>query len=325
MDTALASVYTQPTHILDVENFDPQLFEQLFERADELRELYATRAGRLKLKKILAGVNIAKFFYEPSTRTSFSFGFAALALGANVKSSDNAAKFSSRAKGETIEDTVRNFPYLDAIVIRSDEKGSLARAAQFTHVPLINAGDGSGEHPTQTLLDLYTIWRLRDGNIDGAQITMVGDLKRGRTVHSLARAARMYPNVKLTFVAPKGSEMPQNILEELRESGNDLYETKDFSAVLPHTEFLYMTRVQKERFTGVLAKWKYEQARKAYKIDASNIALLPQTSWILHPLPRVGEIDPALDTDPRAHFFKQAENGFFIRMALLEHVIKGRP
>jgi aspartate carbamoyltransferase catalytic subunit len=259
-------------------------------------------------------------FYEPSTRTRFSFETAMHRLGGHVISTENAGEFSSAAKGETLEDTIRMLNgYADVIVIRHKEVGSAKRAAAASRVPVINAGDGAGQHPTQALLDLYTI-RKEIGAIDGLRIAMVGDLAQGRTVRSLTYLLSKFKNVTIYFVAPPLLKMKEDILEHLREHSVPYIEETDLDKVLPEVDVVYQTRIQKERFGDRIAD--YEKCRGIYIIDQESLRLMKPKSIIMHPLPRLEEIAMEVDQDSRAAYFRQAQNGLYVRMALLTMVLK---
>ncbi|MBZ5516554.1 MAG: aspartate carbamoyltransferase [Acidobacteriia bacterium] len=281
-----------------------------------------------KMETVVAGGGItdyqnrimATLFYEPSTRTRFSFETAMHRLGGHVISTENAAEFSSVAKGETLEDTIRILNgYADVIVIRHKEVGSAKRAAAVSRVPVINAGDGAGQHPTQALLDLYTI-RKEIGTIDGLRIAMVGDLAQGRTVRSLAYLLSKFRGVTMYFVAPPLLKMKEDILEHLREHKVSFVEETALDKVLPEVDVVYQTRVQKERFGDRIAD--YEKCRGVYIINQDTLRGMKPKSIIMHPLPRLEEITMEVDEDPRAAYFRQAQNGLYVRMALLTHVLK---
>jgi aspartate carbamoyltransferase catalytic subunit len=261
---------------------------------------------------------MAALFYEPSTRTRLSFESAMLRLGGRTMGTDNAREFSSAAKGETLEDTIRIVSgYSDVIVLRHHEEGAARRAAAVSDVPVINAGDGKGQHPTQALLDLYTI-KDELGSVDGVRVAMVGDLANGRTVRSLAYLLGKYRDVKITFVAPAAVGMRQDIKDHLDENGVDWVEEPDLDAVLGRVDVVYQTRIQKERFAD---EAEYQQVKGVYTITPREMSLLSPKAILMHPLPRVDEIDPSVDTDPRAAYFRQARNGVQIRMALLDMVL----
>jgi aspartate carbamoyltransferase len=264
---------------------------------------------------LLKGKILANLFYEPSTRTSSSFTSAMERLGGSVIPI-NEVRYSSVAKGESLPDTVRTLEcYADVIVLRHPETGSAALAAQYASKPIINAGDGIGEHPTQALLDAFTIHEEM-GLIDGLTVTMLGDLKYGRTVHSLARLLSLY-NVRLNYLAPEILRMPTEIINELPRT----MAQKEFSNiedVLPVTDVLYVTRVQKERFAS---EEEYESVKGSYVISPEVMKNAKQNMIVMHPLPRVGEISMEFDSDPRAAYFRQMEYGLYVRMALLAMVL----
>jgi aspartate carbamoyltransferase catalytic subunit len=263
----------------------------------------------------LAGRILATLFYEPSTRTRLSFEAAMLRLGGGVISTENAREFSSAAKGENIEDTTRIVEgYADIIAVRYHERGGAERAAAVAHVPIINAGDGPGEHPTQALLDWFTL-RQEFGAVDGLRVALVGDLAYGRAARSLAMLLALAPGASLVFVAPPATPMGTDVKEYLDARGVPWKETTDLREAIRGVDAVYMTRVQKERFGDDLAAY---QAARVYNFTPDMLAALPAHARILHPLPRVDEIDPAVDADPRAAYFRQAHNGMFVRMALLE-------
>ncbi len=266
----------------------------------------------------LRGRLLATLFYEPSTRTRLSFEAAMLRLGGGVISAENARDYSSGAKGETLEDTVRIVAgYADCVVVRHYEEGAAARMAAVSPVPVINGGDGPGEHPTQALLDLYTIGH-EIGSIDGLRIALVGDLANGRTVHSLCRLLPLYRDLSLLLIAPPATRMRADVLAFLREHGVAYEESEDLAAVAGDIDVLYQTRVQKERFATVD---EYERASGRYTVDRALMDRLRPNAIVLHPLPRVGEIDPAVDGDLRSAYFRQARNGLFVRMALLKTLL----
>jgi aspartate carbamoyltransferase catalytic subunit len=296
-------------HVISAEQFDRELLDHLFLRAAALADVRDDR---------LAHRVMATLFYEPSTRTRLSFESAMLRLGGSVIGTEAARTFSSAIKGETLEDTVRMVStYADLIVLRHDEAGAAARAASVASVPVVNAGDGPGEHPTQALLDLYTIEREL-GHIDGVRVAFCGDLRFGRTARSLALLLALYPDVRLTFVAPPVIQVGADILARLEARGVACTLAEQLTDVLDDVDVVYQTRVQKERFTDPV---EYEQARTAIRIDGAIMRQLPANAIVMHPLPRVDEIAPEVDADPRAAYFRQAANGVAIRMALLEMLL----
>ncbi len=299
-------------HILSIKQFTPRDLDAVIAVADEMR-IIVERIGAFDL---LHGKVLAVLFYEPSTRTSASFIAAMQRLGGGFIPI-NEVRYSSVAKGESLPDTIRTLEgYADVIALRHPETGAAALAAQYARKPIINAGDGIGEHPTQALLDLFTLIKAR-GALDGATVTMLGDLKYGRTVHSLARALALY-NVKLNYVSPDILRMPRELVAELNARGIQQSETSALQDVLGATDVLYVTRVQKERFANLE---EYETVKDAYVITPETLAHAKADMALMHPLPRVGEISPAVDCDPRAAYFRQVEYGMYVRMALLAMVL----
>ena len=297
-------------HVIEAQQFDLPMINHLFEVSTEMETLVA-RGGTDEYRSQL----MATLFYEPSTRTRFSFEAAMHRLGGRVISTENAAEFSSVAKGETLEDTIRIMNgYVDVIVLRHSEVGTSKRAAAVSRVPIINAGDGVGQHPTQALLDLYTIHK-EIGSIDGLKIAMVGDLAQGRTVRSLAYLLSKFNDIKMYFVAPPLLKMKEDILEHLQEHGSWFTEETTLDRVLAEVDVVYQTRVQKERFGDRIAD--YEICRGIYVIDQNSLRLMKPNAIIMHPLPRLEEISMEVDQDRRAAYFRQAQNGLFVRMALL--------
>lgn len=298
--------------ILSVNQFSREDVEYIFGVAKEMREM-VTRVGTFDLLK---GKILANLFYEPSTRTSSSFTSAMERLGGSVIPI-NEVRYSSVSKGESLPDTVRTLEcYADVIVIRHPEMGSAALAAKYARKPIINAGDGVGEHPTQALLDLFTIVSEL-GSVDNLTITMCGDLKYGRTVHSLSRLLTLF-KVKLNYVSPEILRMPPEIITELKGKGMIQSEYNSLDPVLEKTDVLYVTRVQKERFAD---EKEYESVKGSFVIDTNVMDQAKDKMIVMHPLPRVGEISMEVDDDPRAAYFRQMESGLFVRMALLAMVL----
>jgi len=265
---------------------------------------------------LLKGKILASLFYEPSTRTSSSFTSAMERLGGSVIPI-NEVRYSSVSKGESLPDTVRTLEcYADVIVLRHPELGASALAAQYARKPIINAGDGVGEHPTQALLDLFTIVSEL-GQAEDLTVTMLGDLKYGRTVHSLSRLLSLY-NVRLNYVSPDILRMPAEIIEELNEKHVPQAEYNTLEPVLPETDVLYVTRVQKERFAD---QDEYESVKSAFVVTPEIMQHAKDHMIVMHPLPRVGEISMEVDSDPRAAYFRQMEYGLYVRMALLAMVL----
>jgi aspartate carbamoyltransferase catalytic subunit len=298
--------------IISVKQFDRDQLDYIFGVAHEMYEMVA-RVGSFDLLK---GKILANLFYEPSTRTSSSFTSAMERLGGSVIPINNV-KYSSVTKGESLADTVRTLEaYADVVVLRHPEKGSSALAAKYARKPLINAGDGAGEHPTQALLDLFTI-QEELGEVDGLTVTMMGDLKYGRTVHSLSRLLTLY-DVKLNYVAPDLLMMPDEIVAEIDETGVPQATYDSLEPVIGETDVLYVTRVQKERFEDPT---KHESLKGSYVVTPEIMDQAKDKMIVMHPLPRVWEIDMAVDDDPRAAYFRQMEYGLYIRMALLAMVL----
>src|SRR5437899_8454686 len=265
-------------HVVESQQFSRALLEELFVRSEEMKREPHHFIGRL------AGQVMAALFYEPSTRTRLSFEAAMLRLGGTTMGTDNAREFSSAAKGETLEDTIRIVSgYADVIVVRHKEEGAAKRAAAVSAVPIINAGDGPGQHPTQALLDLYTI-RDELKQIDGVRVAMVGDLANGRTVRSLTYLLSKFKDVKVWFVAPPQVAMRDDLKAHLDEHRVPWIETQDLEAVLPEVDVVYMTRIQKERFADPAA---FNAVNGVYRIDQGTLALMRKDAIVLHPLPRV--------------------------------------
>lgn len=302
-------------HTLSTKQFlDTTLLDSIFATAHDLEKRLASG----EIIESLRGKVLATLFYEPSTRTRFSFETAMIRLGGQVITTENARDFSSAVKGETIEDTVRVVGnYADAIVLRHPENGTALKASLASPAPIINAGDGSGEHPTQALLDLYTIHKEL-GRIDGLTIGLVGDLLYGRTIHSLLNLLSVFQNITIYLISPASLQVPEEYKQLLQEKNIHFTECATIDEALPHLDVLYMTRIQKERFASLEL---YNDVKDSFMIDAQTLQQLPQTAIIMHPLPRVNEIALDVDTDPRAAYFRQAGNGLFVRMALLQMTI----
>lgn len=264
-------------------------------------------------RNALAGSSMASLFYEPSTRTRFSFESAMLRLGGGVFGFSDPGT-SSVKKGETLADTITMVSgYSDVVVMRHPVPGSTLAATLYSSVPVINAGDGGHCHPTQTLTDLATITKLR-GGIDGLRIGLCGDLRYGRTVHSLLAALTRFPGVQVYLISPRELTIPLYLRKKLIDSGLKLFDTSRLEATLGQLDALYMTRIQRERFIDPL---EYERLKGVYVLTAPKLRAARKDLIILHPLPRVDEIRPDVDADPRAKYFEQARLGMFIRMALL--------
>jgi len=299
--------------ILSVNQFDREKLAYIFRRAHEMREM-VEREGACDL---LHGYVLACLFYEPSTRTSASFIAAMERLGGSVIPITQGVQFSSVSKGESLPDTIRTLEqYSDAIVLRHPEIGSAQIAADYASVPVINAGDGAGEHPTQALLDLFTI-QEELGQIDGLKIAMVGDLRYGRTVHSLTKLLLQY-DVSLRCVSPDILRLPMTLMNELIDRKIKVRETHDLADVIENADVLYVTRIQKERFSDLA---QYDEVKDLYEITPEIMKQAKEKMVVMHPLPRVGEIHYAVDSDPRAAYFRQVKNGMYVRMALLAAVL----
>jgi aspartate carbamoyltransferase len=299
--------------ILSVRQFSRTDLEYIIDAAHEMR-IMVERIGTFNLLK---GKILANLFYEPSTRTSSSFMAAMERLGGAVIPISEV-RYSSVAKGESLPDTVRTLEcYADVIVLRHPEVGAAALAAKSCRKPIINAGDGVGEHPTQALLDTFTISEEL-GRLDNLNVTMLGDLKYGRTVHSLARLLTLFKGITLNYVAPEILRMPKDVMDEVAEKGILQSEHTTLRKVLPKTDVLYVTRVQKERFEEAA---EYEKVKEAYVITPAIMRSAKKRMIVMHPLPRVTEISLDFDDDPRAAYFRQMEYGLYVRMALLAMVL----
>jgi len=276
---------------------------------------YAAALDRGDVLDRMRGKILSTLFYEPSTRTRLSFEAAMERLGGQVVSVAEA-KSSSAAKGESLHDTIKTVEgYADVIVLRHPQIGAAAEAAQATHRPVLNAGDGAGQHPTQSLLDLYTILEEQE-RVDGLNVTLVGDLKHGRTVHSLADLLANY-GVRFRFVAPDALRMPEEIVGRLRGRGITVEESSDLAAGIPGADVLYMTRIQRERFEDPA---EYDRLKDAFILTRSMLEPAKDSITVMHPLPRVNEIATDVDVLPGAAYFRQAANGVPVRMALLSLV-----
>lgn len=302
-------------HVLSVDQFDANKLDKIFALAQSIEVQLSKPDTALKLSQKHAGKQVCTLFYEPSTRTRLSFETAALKLGMGVVSTENAAGFSSAAKGETLEDTINvlNNYGLTAIIMRHNETGAAAKAATVSKVPILNAGDGKGEHPTQALLDAYTI-KKQFGRLDNLKVVVGGDLKHGRTVRSLCKLLALYPKNHISFVSLPELQIEQDILDLLDKSGTTYVKTDQLEDELPDAQVVYWTRLQKERLDN-----PDSIANGGFTLTKANITKLPEEAIIMHPLPRVDEIHTDVDSDPRAKYFEQAGNGLYIRMALLDH------
>lgn len=297
-----------PRNIIDVTDLTVEEIDELISTAEDIL------ANPAKYQDACAHKQLATLFFEPSTRTRLSFESAMLALGGGVLGFSEAAS-SSTAKGETVGDTVHTVScYADVIAMRHPKEGAPYAAAQFSEAPIINAGDGGHNHPTQTLTDLLTIHREK-GRLDNFTIGFCGDLKFGRTVHSLVNALSRYENIIFVLISPTELKLPRYVKEEaLKKRGIPYRQTDSLESVIPDLDILYMTRVQKERFFN---EEDYLRLKDSYILTPEKLENAKPDLSILHPLPRVNEISVAVDKDPRAAYWKQVKNGKFIRMALI--------
>ncbi|MDR0334401.1 MAG: aspartate carbamoyltransferase [Methanomassiliicoccaceae archaeon] len=300
--------------IVSIRDLDRKQIEEIIETAERMVP-YALGEKRTK---VLEGRILGNLFFEPSTRTRLSFESAAHRLGIDVIDVSEMSA-TSISKGETLADTIRMVDaYCDIIVLRHPHEGAARLAAKFSENPVINAGDGAGSHPTQTLLDLFTIKRAK-GRIDGLNIVLVGDMKYGRTVHSLVDALAMF-GANLTFVAPETLQMPADHVEHVKRRGADPKLTDKLEGAIRDADVLYVTRIQRERFPDPS---EYNKVAGTYRIDNEMLREAKKDLVVLHPLPRVDEIDPEVDGTPHAKYFEQAFNGIPVRMALLYMILGG--
>ena len=295
-------------HLIDIRDLSPAEIAEILDRADDIIAHPDDYRESCRYKKL------ATLFFEPSTRTRLSFEAAMMELGGNVLGFSEAAS-SSASKGESVSDTVRVVGcYADIIAMRHPKEGAPLAASLCSTVPIINAGDGGHNHPTQTLTDLLTIRRER-GSLDGFTIGLCGDLKFGRTVHSLIAALTRCEGVKFVCISPEELRLPSYVKQDvLARSGCEYHESRDLAEVLPELDVLYMTRVQRERFFN---EEDYLRLKDSYILTPEKLAGAKRGMAILHPLPRVNEIDTAIDADPRACYFRQALCGKYVRMALI--------
>jgi len=324
-------------HIIESQQFSSEFLFNLFKRADSLRnfcdaeissreefseisDLKSLNKTQKVFSECLKGKIMASLFYEPSTRTRLSFESAMLRLGGKVIGTENAGEFSSAVKGESLEDTIRIISkYCDCIVIRHSEEGAAKQASEVSKVPIINGGDGKGQHPTQAILDVYTIYR-EFGRLENLKIAMVGDLSSGRTVRSLCYLLGKFKDIEIIFVSPENLKMKEDIKEYLREKGIEFREEEDLNKVLREVDVVYMTRIQKER----ISLEDYNKAKGKYVINKDNFNLIKEGSIVMHPLPHIEEIELSLEVeenDKRVAYFREAENGLYIRMALLDMLL----
>jgi aspartate carbamoyltransferase catalytic subunit len=302
-------------HILSARQFNKNDIVSLCKEAEEMEKILNKKMN----SKILDGKILATLFYEPSTRTRFSFETAMIRLGGSVISGADMINNSSAKKMESLCDTGKVVSQMaDVIAIRHFEKDSAKNLSEFSKVPVINAGDDSNEHPTQALLDFYTIWKEFKGKIDKLQIGIIGDLKYGRVPHSQAILFQNF-NVKLFFISPKGLKMPSEILAELKKNKVSYAEGENLCDFISDLDVIAMTRVQKERFSS---EKEYEKYAGSYVLDGKLMKKAKAKAIIIHALPRVNEISVEVDKDPRAKYFEQVKNGVAMRMALFKAVLK---
>jgi aspartate carbamoyltransferase catalytic subunit len=298
-------------HIISAKQLSREDIEAVLDRASAIAEDPAAFADRHE------DVLLGTLFFEPSTRTKMSFTAAIKRLGGDVVDM-GPVESSSVKKGETLADTVRVIEgYADALVLRHPSEGSARMASEFVDVPLINAGDGAGQHPTQTLLDLYTI--RENAGLDDITIGIMGDLKYGRTVHSLAHALTNF-ETRQHFISPESLKLPRNVRYDLHEAGSSIKEHTELPDILPSLDVLYVTRIQRERFAD---EGEYRKVAGQYQIDTDLLEDAKDDLTVMHPLPRVDEIDHGVDDTDHASYFQQAHNGVPVRMALLDSILEG--
>ncbi len=299
-------------NLVEAQQLDVDTIFLLFSMADKFKK---------SVKKPLTKKILTTLFYEPSTRTRLSFESAMLRLGGNVISTENAKEFSSAVKGESLEDTIRVVSkYTDIIILRHYTGGSAEIAASVSTIPVINAGDGMEQHPTQALLDIYTIWN-EIGRLNNIKIAMVGDLRYGRTVRSLCYLLGKFEGIEIIFISPKHLSIKDDIKDYLKRHKVVFREEDELGNVLPEADIIYMTRIQKERMTEA----EYEKAKGVYRITQDNLNLIKPNARVLHPLPHTEEINLPIQveqSDKRIAYFRQVENGLYIRMALIYHLLE---
>ncbi|AGB48558.1 aspartate carbamoyltransferase [Methanomethylovorans hollandica DSM 15978] len=306
-------MYFKDLHILSMKDFSKEMIDHILETAEKLEPI----AVRKERSGMLAGKVLGVLFFEPSTRTRMSFETAMIRLGGEVLSM-GSVDASSISKGETLADTIRVVQsYADAIILRHPKEGAARMASEFSQVPVINAGDGAGHHPTQTLLDLYTI--KRESKLEGVKIALAGDMKYGRTVHSLCYALAHY-GADITLVSPDELRMPYEIIKDLEARGVNVRQADSIDEAITEVDVLYVTRIQKERFPDPA---EYLRVASSLQITPELLENAKSHLKIMHPLPRVNEIDPLVDSTSHACYFKQAFYGVPIRMALLALVMGG--
>jgi aspartate carbamoyltransferase catalytic subunit len=298
-------------NLISIHDLDRKTIDHILDTAAKM-ETFA-----VKRSKDLDGKIMAVLFFEPSTRTRLSFESAMLRLGGSFLGFAEAGVSSAGGKGETLADTIRTVErYADIIVIRHPLDGSARVAAEFSSIPVINAGSGSEEHPTQALLDLYSIQKMK-GKIDGLSISLCGDLKYGRTVHSLGMGLSHY-DVKIKLAAPQTLRMKPAIIEQMKKSGADVVEVESVEEAVKDVDVIYTTRIQKERFPDVR---EYDKVKDRFRITVDDLGSMRKDAIILHPLPRVDELDSGIDDTPHAKYFDQVYNGVILRMAVLKLIL----
>jgi aspartate carbamoyltransferase catalytic subunit len=299
-------------NVLSIKQFtDKSLLNHLFKRAAELEAMPPS-----EYPKSLQYLTLATIFFEPSTRTRLSFETAIQNLGGQLITVENAGEFSSAKKGESLEDTIKTLnAYADGIILRHPEVGSAERAANVSRVPLINAGDGSSEHPTQALLDVYSIQK-EEGKIDGLKIALVGDLLHSRTHHSLVYLLGIF-DVELFLISPNELKLPSEQIKYLKERKIKFHMLDSWQSVIKNIDVIYINRIQKERFK---LEEEYQLLKNSYILTSDIVGQMKENAIILDPLPRLNEIAIEVDSDPRARYFEQVKNGLYIRMALLEYL-----
>lgn len=304
-------------HILHTKQFTKDDVEKILDNVPHMKELCDNLRSGARIERPLEGKIIACVFFEPSTRTRLSFETASLRLGAKVITAENAKDNSSAQKGETLEDTARTLScYADAIVTRHYQMGAADEMARASTVPIVNAGDGANQHPSQGLLDLYTI-KNEHGRLENLKIAFVGDVLNSRTLRSLVPLLMLYSGNKFYFISPKELKLDDEYKKFLQDNNVDFVELDELNGTLPEVDVLYMTRVQKERFASVA---DYEKVKDSFILTPEHVAKLKGDAIIMHPLPRINEINPEIDNDSRAAYFRQAQNGLYVRMALLLYV-----
>lgn len=306
-------------HVLSCDQFDREGLLEIFKLTDNIK------ANESDYSSSLSGKVVATMFYEPSTRTRLSFESAILRLGAKNISTENAREASSDKKGESLIDTIRTIAgYCDAIVLRHSDNNSAVDAARVSKVPILNAGSGSAEHPTQALLDVYTIMDEKK-HLDNISVCVIGDLKNGRTIHSLIKLLALYDNVTIYGLSNKELRLPEEYKGYLKQKNIGYIECKEFKDIPKNIDILYNTRYQRERVKESKIRKIYKKLTRredeAFIIDKKVLDSFSDNTLLMHPLPRNGEINPNVDDDKRSIYFKQAHNGMYVRMALLHMIL----